>query len=185
MQQKFYKAYSQNLKVWLLIACLILTVSGCSTFTSTPKSNIAYGRLPDFSKEKSVGLEDISIAAIGLVGVPYRWGGNTPSGGFDCSGLVVYVHQHVKSQKLPRTTDLIAKVGFSLADQTPSPGDLVFFNTTGSSHSHVGIYVGKGRFVHAPATGGTVRLEEIRNPYWAPRYTEARRVAKTSSSASH
>jgi cell wall-associated NlpC family hydrolase len=185
MQQKFYKPYSQNLRKCLLIACLILTVSGCSIFKSSQKPNAAYGRLPDFSKEKSVGLEDISIAAIGLVGVPYRWGGNTPSGGFDCSGLIVYVHQNVKNQKLPRTTDQMAKVGFSLEDQPPSPGDLVFFNTTGGSHSHVGIYVGKGRFVHAPSTGGTVRLEEIRNPYWAPRYTEARRVAKTSSSTSN
>ena len=70
----------------------------------------------------------------------------------------------------------MAKVGFSLEDNPPAPGDLVFFNTTGESHSHVGIYVGKGRFVHAPSTGGTVRLDDIKTSYWSARYTEARRV---------
>jgi len=168
-------------KQWLIVAILALTLSGCGTFKSGPTKSFNYGRLPDFSKEVSAGLEDISIAAIGLVGTPYRWGGNTPAGGFDCSGLIVYVHQNVKRVKLPRTTDLMAKVGRSLEDQPPAPGDLVFFNTTGASHSHVGIYVGKGRFVHAPSTGGTVRLEEIRSPYWAQRYTEARRVVLASN----
>jgi cell wall-associated NlpC family hydrolase len=172
MQPKSFKSYSS----WIFIASLIFFLSGCGVFSSSQKNNLKYGRLPDFSQEKSAGLEDISIAAVGLVGTPYRWGGNTPAGGFDCSGLIVYVHQNVKQKKLPRTTDQMAKIGVSLEDQPPSPGDLVFFNTTGASHSHVGIYVGKGRFVHAPSTGGTVRLEEIRTPYWAQRYTEARRV---------
>jgi cell wall-associated NlpC family hydrolase len=99
-----------------------------------------------------------------------------PDSFFDCSGLVVYVIKNTRQKNLPRTTDELGKYGKSLAQDTPAPGDLVFFNTLGESHSHVGIYVGSGRFVHAPTTGGTVRLDEIKNPYWAPRYTEARRV---------
>ena len=135
-----------------------------------------FSALPDFDQEVSAGLEDISIAAIGLVGVPYRYGGNTPKGGFDCSGLITYVFQHAANKKMPRTTDEMGKIGISLGNQTPAPGDLVFFNTQGSPYSHVGIYVGKGRFVHAPSKGGTVRLERITSSYWSKRYTEARRV---------
>jgi cell wall-associated NlpC family hydrolase len=152
----------------LIFACGLL--SACAIF---PR----FSSLPDFDKEVSAGLEDYSIAAIGLVGVPYRYGGNTPKGGFDCSGLIGYVYQKTGNIKLPRTTQEIAKYGKSLGNQTPAPGDLVFFNTQGDSHSHVGIYVGQGRFVHAPAEGGTVRLDRIRSNYWASRYTEARRVA--------
>ena len=84
--------------------------------------------------------------------------------------------KNTRQKNVPRTTSELGKYGQSLSLETPAPGDLVFFNTLGESHSHVGIYVGQGRFVHAPTTGGTVRIEEIKNPYWAPRYTEARRV---------
>jgi cell wall-associated NlpC family hydrolase len=151
-------------------------LSGCSSLVGnkTPLPN--YAKLPDFSTEKSAGLDDISIAAVSLIGTTFKWGGNTPQSGFDCSGLVVYVVKNTREKNLPRTTSELGKYGKSLALEAPSPGDLVFFNTLGESHSHVGIYVGSGRFVHAPTTGGTVRLDEIKNPYWAPRYTEARRV---------
>jgi cell wall-associated NlpC family hydrolase len=151
----------------LIIACGFL--SACAIF---PK----YSSLPDFEKEISAGLEDYSITAIGLVGVPYRYGGNTPKGGFDCSGLIGYVYKKTGDILLPRTTQEIGRIGKSLGNETPAPGDLVFFNTQGDPHSHVGIYVGKGRFVHAPSQGGTVRLEKITSSYWANRYTESRRI---------
>lgn len=162
-------------KSFLIAISLTLILSGCGSFNKASFTSRS-SRLPDFSQEKSAGLEDISIAAIGLVGVPYRWGGNTPAGGFDCSGLVVYVVDKTRNKKIPRTTTEMGKFGYSLDDKPPAPGDLVFFNTQGDSHSHVGIYVGKGRFVHAPSTGGTVRLDDIKTPYWSARYTEARRV---------
>ncbi|MFM8151994.1 MAG: C40 family peptidase, partial [Polynucleobacter victoriensis] len=75
-----------------------------------------------------------------------------------------------------RTTEEMGQIGTSLGNDTPAPGDLVLFNTQGGRHSHVGIYVGKGRFVHAPSKGGTVRLEKITSSYWSQRYTEARRI---------
>lgn len=159
----------------LAILSLVIFLSGCGS-SSHISNSTNYSRLPDFSKETSAGLEDVSITAIGLIGIPYRWGGNTPAGGFDCSGLIVYVVDKSRHKKIPRTTTQMAKFGYSLSNNPPAPGDLVFFNTQGDSHSHVGIYVGKGRFVHAPSTGGTVRIDEIRSPYWGPRYTEARRV---------
>lgn len=154
-------------QVGLLFVCGLL--SACAAL---PR----FSSLPDFEKDVSAGLEDYSIAAIGLVGVPYRYGGNTPKGGFDCSGLIGYVYKKTGDILLPRTTQEIGRIGTSLGNQTPAPGDLVFFNTQGDPHSHVGIYVGKGRFVHAPSQGGTVRLEKITSSYWASRYTESRRI---------
>jgi cell wall-associated NlpC family hydrolase len=161
---------------WVII--LIALLSGCGT-TSKKQNSLtspSYNNLPDFSQEKSAGLDDISIAAVSLIGTPYRWGGNTPQSGFDCSGLVVYVVKNTRQKTLPRTSSEMGKYGKPLQAESPAPGDLVFFNTLGDRHSHVGIYVGAGRFVHAPSTGGTVRIDEIKNSYWAPRFTEARRV---------
>ncbi|MBN3851564.1 peptidoglycan endopeptidase [Paraburkholderia sp. Ac-20342] len=127
--------------------------------------------------DHSIGREEISIQAMSLVGVPYRWGGNTPDSGFDCSGLVRYVVLRAASVNLPRTTAEMSSRGESIEPDEIAPGDLIFFNTTGRAHSHVGIYVGKLRFVNAPSTGGTVRLDYLTNPYWAKRFDGIRRMA--------
>ncbi|MBU3537998.1 C40 family peptidase [Polynucleobacter sp. UK-Gri1-W3] len=155
-----------------IFICSLLILSGCSTFSSKPNST----KVSQFKQDTSVGTEDISIAAVGLVDVPYRYGGNTPKGGFDCSGLIVYVYNKAAGVKLPRTIQLMSTKGRSIEGQPPAPGDLVFFNTTGEKYSHAGIYVGQGRFVHAPSAGGTVRLDYITAPYWAAKFTEARRM---------
>mgnify|MGYP003335169248 FL=1 len=155
-----------------IFICTMLFLAGCSSFGS--KSNQA--KVTQFKQDTSVGTEGISIAAIGLVDVPYRYGGNTPKGGFDCSGLIVYVYNKAAGIKLPRTTQQMSTQGFSIENGPPAPGDLVFFNTTGEKYSHAGIYVGQGRFVHAPSAGGTVRLDYITSPYWAAKFTEARRI---------
>ena len=151
---------------------IFLSLSGCASFGS--KNNAT--KVAQFKQDTSVGTEDISIAAVGLVGVPYRYGGNNPKGGFDCSGLIVYVYSKSANIKLPRTIQEMSSKGQSVENQAPAPGDLVFFNTTGEKYSHAGIYVGQGRFVHAPSAGGTVRLEYVTTPYWAARFTEARRL---------
>jgi hypothetical protein len=127
--------------------------------------------------DHSVGQEEVSIQAMSLVGVPYRWGGNTPDSGFDCSGLVRYVLARSASMDLPRTTGEMSLRGSPTDPDQIAPGDLIFFNTTGRPHSHVGIYVGKMRFVNAPSTGGTVRIDYVTNPYWAKRFDGIRRVA--------
>jgi len=131
--------------------------------------------------DPSAGLEEISIQAMSLVGTPYRYGGNTPDSGFDCSGLVRYVVSRAANVNLPRTTEQMGQRGVSLDRSDVASGDLVFFNTTGRANSHVGIYVGQNRFVHAPATGGTVRLEDMGKSYWAARYNGARRVVAASN----
>jgi len=170
----FKKPYScRTLMGCGIFICSLLILSGCSTFSG--KSNSSF-RVSQFKQDTSVGTEDISIAAVGLVDVPYSYGGNTPKGGFDCSGLIVYVYNKAAGVKLPRTIQLMSTKGRSIEGQPPAPGDLVFFNTTGEKYSHAGIYVGQGRFVHAPSSGGTVRLDYITTPYWAAKFTEARRV---------
>jgi cell wall-associated NlpC family hydrolase len=168
------------LLVALLAACSSApqrTVRGGSNGASSTAG--AYRTPPGFPNfvDHSIGREEISIQAMSLVGVPYRWGGNTPTAGFDCSGLVHYVVQRAASVNLPRTTADMSSRGASIDPDEIAAGDLVFFNTTGRPHSHVGIYVGKLRFVNAPSTGGTVRLDYLTNPYWAKRFDGIRRVA--------
>ncbi|AGZ27453.1 nlpC/P60 family protein [Burkholderia pseudomallei NCTC 13179] len=143
---------------------------------TTPRAYAPPRGFPNFV-DHSVGREEISIQAMSLVGVPYRWGGNTPDSGFDCSGLVRYVVDRAASVNLPRTTADMSSIGESIEPDSIAPGDLIFFNTSGRPHSHVGIYVGKLRFVNAPSTGGTVRLDYLTNPYWAKRFDGIRRVA--------
>lgn len=122
--------------------------------------------------------DDVLIRAIGLVGTPYRWGGNTPDSGFDCSGLIKYVYRDAAGISLPRSTrEMIVMRAPTVDANSLQSGDLVFFATSGGSQvSHAGIYVGEGRFVHAPSTGGTVRLDYLSNSYWAKAYLQAKRV---------
>jgi len=118
----------------------------------------------------------VLMRAISLVGTPYRYGGNTPAGGFDCSGLVNYVYRDMLDLQLPRTSSALAAwQGPRITPDRLSSGDLVFFGS-GGSVTHVGIYVGDGRFVHAPSTGGTVRLDRLDGPYWRAHYSGAKRV---------
>jgi cell wall-associated NlpC family hydrolase len=118
----------------------------------------------------------VLMRAISLVGTPYRYGGNTPEGGFDCSGLVNYVFRDMLELQLPRTSRALAAYqGPRIDARRLAPADLVFFGRGGNVF-HVGIYVGEGRFVHAPSTGGTVRLDHLDGPYWRDHYTGARRV---------
>lgn len=125
----------------------------------------------------SAQIRELALHALSLVGIPYRYGGTSPDSGFDCSGLVFYVYQRGIGVALPRDTQRLSEVGASVLANELEPGDLVFFNTTGRAYSHVGIYLGEGRFIHAPTTGGTVQLVDIRDRYWQLRYDGARRLA--------
>ena len=127
---------------------------------------------------QSGAAEDVLFRALGLVGTPYRYGGNNPQSGFDCSGLIGYVYRDAAGLQLPRSTrELIRLPVPPVPRQDLSAGDLVFFATSGGSQvSHAGIYVGEGRFVHAPSSGGTVRLDSLSSRYWQQTYLDARRV---------
>ncbi|MBF7731224.1 C40 family peptidase [Pseudomonas sp. N040] len=127
--------------------------------------------------------EDVLIRAIGLVGTPYRYGGNTPAGGFDCSGLIGYVYRDAAHLSLPRSTRELSAMRVPLVPRAAlQPGDLLFFATAGDSVvSHAGIYVGEERFVHAPSSGGTVRLDSLSSAYWSKSYLNARRVLTSAT----
>lgn len=132
-------------------------------------------RLPSL-QERASGLV---ISALNFLGVRYQRGGNDSDSGFDCSGFTRHVVQLSLGLVLPRRVDEQASAsGLVAVDRTElRPGDLVFFNTLERSFSHVGIYLGEGRFIHAPRSGTEVRIENMRLDYWAERYAGARRVA--------
>lgn len=127
--------------------------------------------------------DDVLFRAIGLVGTPYVWGGNTPSSGFDCSGLINFVYNDVAGIRLPRTTQQMLQMqGQRVARNSLRSGDILFFSTAGHGRvSHAGIYVGDGRFVHAPSSGGTVRLDSVDAKYWNKAYLQAKRVLNSET----
>ena len=120
---------------------------------------------------------DLVVSALGLLGISYRRGGNNPQSGFDCSGMVRYVFQSALGLELPRRAEEISRVGTKVDRNDLKPGDLVFYNTLKKTFSHVGIYLGNNRFIHAPATGGAVRVEDMSQSYWMHRFTGARRLS--------
>lgn len=120
--------------------------------------------------------QSVTIGALGLVGTPYRYGGNTPAGGFDCSGLIGHVYREGAGLALPRTVAALAEsAGVEVPRASLRSGDLVFFSISRRRPDHAGIYVGEGRFVHAPSSGGTVRLDHLDVPYWRERLQRIRR----------
>jgi cell wall-associated NlpC family hydrolase len=158
-------------------------LAGCggseSVRPSKPSHAIAMPRTwPVVTPDDPERANAVLMRAISLVGTPYRYGGNSPEGGFDCSGLVGYVFRDMAQVQLPRTSSALAGMqGPRIAPERLAAADLVFFGS-GGAVSHVGIYVGEGRFVHAPSTGGTVRLDHLDGPWWRDHYTGARRVLR-------
>jgi cell wall-associated NlpC family hydrolase len=114
--------------------------------------------------------------AMQLIGVRYRWGGNTPQSGLDCSGFVRYVFNDTFGFLLPRKSAQMSKVGLQIGKEELQPGDLVFFNTMRHAFSHVGIYVGDNKFIHAPSRGKSIRVDDMTKIYWEKRYNGARRL---------
>lgn len=125
---------------------------------------------------EALGDGGVIDQAMALRGAPFRTGGTTPREGFDCSGFIRYVYRRSTGIELPRTAKDMAGAGHRVARQDLRPGDLVFFNTLGQRFSHVGIYVDKGRFVHAPRRGKVVSVADMTEKYWTQRFTGARRV---------
>lgn len=143
-------------------ACVL---TGCSTPGRAPSvANSAHEATA--SRLSPEQARDVTVYAIGLVGTPYKWGGNTPESGFDCSGLIAHVYQKSAQFKSPRTVAELKDWGMPIATEAIRSGDLIVFSK-GRESTHAGIYVGEGRFVHAPSTGGRVRLDRFNSPHWA------------------
>ena len=116
--------------------------------------------------------------AMGLIGLSYRYGGNNPNQGLDCSAFMQYIFKQSMRVSLPRTASEQFGVGSSVDRGSLQPGDMVFFNTAGRRISHVGLYIGNNRFIHAPRTGKSIEITSLDNKYWGSRYVTARRVKK-------
>lgn len=155
----------------ITLAGLALLLSACGAGTPSKRASLP-------APPVEVSANDILFRAISLVGTRYRYGGNTPEGGFDCSGLINYVFRDMAGVQLPRSAADLDRLDAPKVSRTNLvPGDLVFFRD-GGSVSHAGIYVGEGRFVHAPSSGGTVRLDALDGDYWRDHYSGARRLIR-------
>ncbi|MCE9633793.1 MAG: C40 family peptidase [Methylophilales bacterium] len=148
----------------------------------TATANVSYAEEP--SGDKSLSLieqasntaQEVLMSALALTGTPYKFGGTSPETGFDCSGFVSYVFKQAANFTLPHGARAISQIGQNIPVDQLQPGDLVFFNTLKSTFSHVGIYIGDNRFVHAPSAGGGVSVVNMKEDYWAKRFTGARRL---------
>lgn len=131
--------------------------------------------------------QEVLINALSLTGIQYKYGGGSPATGFDCSGFVRYVFRNAANLSLPPTARAIAQIGKSVKKDDLQPGDLVFFNTLKKAFSHVGIYIGDNKFIHAPSTGKVVQVDSMQNSYWASHFEGAQRldeeVEKSSNAA--
>lgn len=135
----------------------------------------------EFSLTQSVSqwsdtMQEVLLNALSLTGVKYKYGGKSPETGFDCSGFVRYVFQQATNLTLPHGARAISQLGQAIPLEQLQPGDLVFFNTLKSAFSHVGIYLGDGRFIHAPSSGGGIKVVDMNDRYWANRFNGARRL---------
>lgn len=156
----------------------LLALAGCGSAPKRASEPRAATPRVDHGRAGVIGNpgQDVLFLAISLVGTPYRYGGNTPNGGFDCSGLIGYVFRQAAALSLPRTTrELQTMRGREVRRDALASGDLVFFGSRGRV-DHAGIYVGEGRFVHAPSSGGTVRLDTLDGHYWRDTYLGAKRL---------
>lgn len=194
--------------MWTLCAVAEPTANISSATTSNPTTAVAVAmdaapssNIPDDAVTHLLakkGLladlqgwrQSVGNAASGLVanamnflGVPYKWGGTSEETGFDCSGFVRAMYEQSVGLVLPRRAAEQAEATRSIAQDELRPGDLVFFNTMQHAFSHVGIYVGDGKFIHSPRAGSRVRVEDMKLDYWVKRYNGARRVDIDASSA--
>ena len=163
----------------LLLAGQLALPSLCAAQVVAERSlaETARDKVKDVAVSAWHSAQDLSAFALGLIGVDYRYGGTSPETGLDCSGLVRYVFQQVTGVTLPRTAKEMSRVGDNVALNELKPGDLVFFNTRRFAFSHVGIYLGDNRFIHAPARGREVEVATFDKSFWQRRFNGARRLA--------
>ncbi|MBI4740465.1 MAG: C40 family peptidase [Betaproteobacteria bacterium] len=157
-----------------LFAIVLLALSG--TDIANAEELQKSPEAPTLFERYTSSAQDLILKGLELVGVNYRRGGTNPDNGLDCSGYVQLVFSEAAGFLLPRTAREQSKVGEMIDKAELKPGDLVFFNTMRRAFSHVGIYLGDNRFLHAPRTGAEVRVEDMRQSYWTKRYNGARRV---------
>ena len=157
----------------MFYSTFLILISGCISFGPTPPSPAHRDAAqPAPGAERAEAL----LQALLALGLDYRHGGNSPVSGFDCSGLVAHVYREAWNIRLPRDTRAQSEAGTPVSLAELRAGDLVFYDTLKRPYSHVGIYLGDGKFVHAPKSGARVRIESLQSTYWTQRFNGARRI---------
>ena len=161
----------------LAAICLLMPAATHADELETLINLQAAGRTDsrDISRNEA---DNLFGSAMGLLGVAYRYGGTSANTGFDCSGFMQHIFRRSMQINLPRTSAEQARMGEPVSRSDLQPGDMVFFNTAGRRISHVGLYIGNNRFIHAPRTGKNIEITSLDNKYWGSRYVTARRVKK-------
>jgi len=163
-----YRKFS-DMKLFLSLFILLL-LSACGT----TRHDTAMQTTPHYDQAK---MNSLAIYAMSLSDTPYQYGGASRTNGFDCSGFVQFVFKNSAGLQLPRTSAEMSRVGTALEASQLRPGDLVFFNTSRSSYSHVGIFIGENRFVHSPRSGRAISIASMDSRYWRTHYDGARRIS--------
>lgn len=161
---------------------ILLAAALCACGSTPPAPNPAIkpvhaprpASAASFRLDSTDNANEIVLFSLSLLNTGYRFGGSNPEAGLDCSGMVSYVVEQVAGKRLPHNAAQIAALTQPIEREQLRPADLVFFNTSGQTYSHMGIYLGDGRFIHAPSTRGVVRIERLDLPYFAARFTGAR-----------
>jgi len=163
--------YQSMRSLWptLLIPCVLL-LAACG---NSPTRKVGAG---DTVRTRAAHekASEVVLFSLGLINTGYRFGGKNPEAGLDCSGMVSYVFDQAANLRLQGSAADLARLGRAVDMAQMQPGDLVFFNTGNRPHSHVGIYIGEGRFIHAPNSRGKVRIDSLTNGWFAARFEEAR-----------
>ena len=159
-----------------MLGLALAVLAGCSSVprVSAPAPDAPAGERQYFALDHAAQAEEMVLFALGLLDTGYRFGGRNPEAGLDCSGMVAYIVENISGRRLPHNAAQIAQRTRPIPVTSLRPGDLVFFNTRQQQHSHMGIYIGDGRFVHAPSSRGAVRVERLDNRYFAQRIDGAR-----------
>ena len=155
---------------WILLGLCALILSGCAS--SGGQKNVT--RFGGDNLAPGPQGQEVTIMAMHLLDTGYKFGGKNPEAGLDCSGMVSWLYKQGADYPLKGSARDMAKRGKSIPPEAVRPGDLLFFNTRGYSYSHVGIYIGDQRFVHAPNSRGKVRIERLDQGWFAMRFEEAR-----------
>lgn len=168
-------AQPRRLIRWLFFAASLAVLAGCA---GTPRHATRLGANAHSNHPIVIAndkRDEVVLTALALLDTRYKYGGSTPRG-FDCSGFVTYVFRNASDNTLPHNTASIARISRPIDESGLRPGDFVFFNTLGQPYSHMGIYIGDGRFINAPSSRGSgrVRIDSLRDPYYAQRFDDAR-----------
>jgi cell wall-associated NlpC family hydrolase len=166
-----------NKFITILLSATAITLSGVGAAMATEQQPRLSDE-PTLFERYTSSAKDLVLKGLELVGINYRRGGTDPDSGLDCSGFVQLVFKDAVGMLLPRTAREQSEVGNIVDKKELKPGDLVFFNTMRRAFSHVGIYLGDNRFLHAPRTGAEIRVEDMSQGYWVKRYNGARRIVE-------